>query len=358
MVLKDLISVARCKTVLKCTGFIWILLLTSLTFHSTAVEKAYAKAAFKSKKEMVQSADFIALVDIVSVKPVKIKGKTWTYQQEARARPIKILKAVKKSDKAKKRTAKTSLRLLGDESFECAQVKFTKGSCLVFLKKEEGGFYTRNNWGLSCMPVEDGKIKWFDGSNNGFRREFQPKEVVFADIKRMLSRNTGVATSQTPTGLEKGKPTRSQTESQKATQTRSATRSQTNPKTIPKKKSEKSVPSYIEPLIKATRVTDIQIGEGGEYSKNYAIFARALKDREVRLPALTAQIESASPAGKIYLAMLIKHHFPEAAKPILEGLLKNKDGLEIQSGCEIMEYTVSSAAKELLERGKLIMFSY
>lgn len=313
---------------------VFIVILTLIMIGLAQPSTTFAKAAFKSKEGMILSADLIALVEIISVKPVKVKGKAWTYRQEALARPVQIIKGVPKYQyantksspgeltKADSRDSKSSrnsdksprvkvLRLLGDENFECAQVKFKPGKALVFLNRE-ANFYRGNNWGLSSMPVARAKIETLEWFSQGLKRSPRELKSVISEIKQILNQ-----------GARKAK-----------------------------------VPSYLKPLTKATKVTDEQVGEGGESSKDYALYARALKDRTLEFNSLNSHMKSSTPSGKIYFAMLIMKHFPEQAKPTLTKLLGDKSSLEVQSGCEIMDYTVSSAVRELLDRGKLIMLSY
>ena len=113
-----------------------------------------------------------------------------------------------------------------------------------------------------------------------------------------------------------------------------------------------SMPSYIQPLLEADSVTDQYAGRGGE-SKSFKLLTRALKDKELKLKTLNDSLKDATPAGKIYIALIMMKHYPEKARSTLEALSKDNSKFVFSSGCEAMNYTVGKAAKELLSTGKL-----
>lgn len=253
-----------------------------------------AKAAFQSKEGMIKSADVIALVNIVKVEKVKTPGKPFDYGQKAIAEPIKILKG----------SLQKNAVLLGDENFICAQVKFKPGRALVFLKKHTG-FYTGNNWGLSVRPAtgvgQAERIDWFDGKN-GFSVSPQPRLEVFKDIDNILN---------------------------------------------------SAAPSYLEPLTKANRLTYATIGEG-ERSTLYPVFGRALADSALRPDHLEGLMKRSTPAGKIYLVMVMMRRDKNSADKILKELEKDSTSLDYQSGCEVFPTTVGEVAHSLLTNRKFM----
>ena len=269
---------------------LWVLILLCLI----APPEVSAKAAFKSKEAMIKSADVIALVNILRVEEKKTPGKPFDYGQKAIADPINVLKG----------SLPKNAVFLGDENFICAQVKFKPGRALVFLKKHPG-YYTGNNWGLSVRAVTGEKaaekIDWFDG-NNGFSARPQPQAEVLKDIDNILKSMT---------------------------------------------------PSYIEPLTKAKRLTDATIGEG-ERSTLYPIFIRALADQSLKPETLTDLIKRSTPAGKIYLVMVLMRRDKNSADKILKELEKDSTTLEYQSGCEVFPTTTGKAAHALLTDGKFM----
>lgn len=274
-----------------------MLLVLILLLCSMAPAAVSAKAAFQSKEGMIKSADVIALVNIVKVEKVKTPGKTFDYGQKAIAEPIEILKG----------SLQKNAVLLGDENFICAQVKFKAGRALVFLKQQRG-FYTGNNWGLSVRPVtgvgQTERIDWFDGKN-GFSVSPQPRLEVFKDIDRVLKSVT---------------------------------------------------PSYLKPLTKAKRLTDATIGEG-ERSTIYPIFKRALDDTSLKPNLLTDLIKRSTPAGKIYLVMVLMRRDQNSADKQLKELEKDSTAVEYQSGCEVFPTTVGEAAHSLLAERKFMDIS-
>ena len=116
---------------------------------------------------------------------------------------------------------------------------------------------------------------------------------------------------------------------------------------------EKKFPAYIEPLLKARSVTDQYLGRGGE-SPTYKIFQKALKDKTLSFDGLKQSIKDATPAGKIYIAMIIYHKNKTEGKAILKSLLKDDTELRVSTGCLAHLYTVGKAAQELFDKGTLL----
>lgn len=254
-----------------------------------------AKAAYRSKTTMIHSADVIVFADIKRVEKVEKQGKHWKYRQKAVIEPIKMLKG----------KLPANAKIFGGENFICAQVNFKPGKALLFLKKSND-YYVGNNWHLSVRSASNGKIEWFAGSNV-FGLKPQEKSKVFADVKNTMKEATN-----------------------------------------------KNEPSYIKPLLKAKQVNDELIGEGGAPSQDFKIFKRALLDKNISLPFLKKSISQASASGKIYMAMIMMKHYPKEAKSTLQSLKSDQTKFDFQSGCEILSYSVNSAAKELLEKGNLL----
>lgn len=263
-----------------------------LTFNQVS---ANGKAAFASKSKMIKTADTIAQVNILEVKKVKFKGKHWTYSQKAIVKPLAILKG--ELDKSSK--------IYGGENFICASVKYKPGTYLLFLKKIDD-YYVGNNWHMSVRPCKNNKIQWFSQKD---RIQFVPteKSIVFSDIASEL-----------------------------------------------KKMTNNQIQNCLETLASAKQVSDELIGEGGTKSKDFGKFLILLRDKQTGANQLEQFIKSASPAGKIYLSMVLMKRAPDRAKATLSSLTTNRDKFEFQSGCEILSYTVGSAAKELLSNGSLL----
>ena len=111
---------------------------------------ACAKAYYATRREMVERAEVIAIVDVEEIQPTSLQGKHWTYSESAEARVVKCVKG----------QLPERITLLGKESFICAQVNLHRGRCLVFLKKDTPG-YAGCNWRASCIPIDKaGQLSW------------------------------------------------------------------------------------------------------------------------------------------------------------------------------------------------------
>lgn len=111
--------------------------------------------------------------------------------------------------------------------------------------------------------------------------------------------------------------------------------------------------SYIAPLLKATRVSGKFQGRGG-LSKDYKLFKKALADKTIKIDSLESSMKTATPAGKLYVAMILLKHSPEKGKTVLKSMSKDSTKLILLTGCIANSYTVGKAAKELLEKGSLL----
>ena len=141
---------------------------------------AHAKAAYKDKVEMTQSAEVIAIVEIKGLQKVEVKGKFWTYHQKASDKVEKVLKG----------TLPSTVALFGDEDFICARCHFGTGRYLVFLDKD-GELLTGNNWQLSARKITGTDVEWF-GEKNVFEQKKAPLSNVLSEIGKLLtSRKTG-----------------------------------------------------------------------------------------------------------------------------------------------------------------------
>lgn len=137
-----------------------VLLLTS-TVH--------ARASYKDKVQMIETAEVIAIVEITRVERVLIKGKHWTYQQKASAKVEKVLNGKLAGNVA----------LYGDENFICARCHFETGRYLVFLVRD-GELLTGNNWHLSALKItgdSEEKVEWFDDE-----KRIEKKEMLLSDV--------------------------------------------------------------------------------------------------------------------------------------------------------------------------------
>ncbi len=109
----------------------------------------WAKAYHPSAREMIQKAEFIALVKLEDPVVQEMKGD-WTYGEVSSAHLNKTIKG----------SLPSKFKIHGRENFICAQCHFLKGENLVFLRKDHG-LYVGQAWDISCLPVKEGKVDWF-----------------------------------------------------------------------------------------------------------------------------------------------------------------------------------------------------
>lgn len=167
------------KRFFSCLTVVLLLLLGAM------VQKGHAKAAFKDKKQMIETAQVIDIVEITSIEKASVKGNPWTYQQKASAKVEKVLKG-KLPDK---------VSLYGDETFICARCHFEKGRYLVFLDRDRE-LLTGNNWQLSARKITDdnkanntekAQVEWFDAKNI-FERPKAPLNQALKEIAAVLDK--------------------------------------------------------------------------------------------------------------------------------------------------------------------------
>ena len=128
------------------------------------------------------------------------------------------------------------------------------------------------------------------------------------------------------------------------------------PATVAQEMTAASLPSYLEPLLKASSVTG-RFGGLGVPAKDYPLFEKALNDKSLKQSSLKKAMKSATPAGKLYVAMIMLKHYPKEAETALKTLADNSKQVQIQEGCIVQEYSLSKAAKELLTKGTLASIS-
>lgn len=114
---------------------------------------AWTKAYYPSAREMIQKAEFIALVSLDEPVQQEVKG-SWTYGEATDARLNKSIKG----------SLPSKFKIHGREDFRCAQCHFPKGESLVFLRKDHD-LYVGQAWGISCLPVKSGQVDWFSDLN-------------------------------------------------------------------------------------------------------------------------------------------------------------------------------------------------
>jgi hypothetical protein len=120
---------------------------------------AQARATYKGKMQMIDTAEAIAVVTITSSTKVTAKGKLWDYRQKASARVESVLKG----------RLPGRVSLYGDEDFPCARSHFAPGRYLVFLH-HDNNLWTGNNWYLSAWKINKDKVEWFADDKTSYGR--------------------------------------------------------------------------------------------------------------------------------------------------------------------------------------------
>jgi hypothetical protein len=140
-----------------------------------------ARAAFKSKVQMIETAEVIAVVEITNSEKVSVKGAHWTYSQKATASVESVVKG----------SLPGNVFLYGDENFRCARCRFNKGRYLVFLHRD-GELLTGNNWHLSVRKItgtSQQTVEWFDNEN---------KDALLSDVLSEISAQVSTSESSKP----------------------------------------------------------------------------------------------------------------------------------------------------------------
>ncbi|MBZ0184961.1 MAG: hypothetical protein K8F91_01825 [Candidatus Obscuribacterales bacterium] len=254
-----------------------------------------AKAAFKTRDNMIDNASVIALVDIEKVEPASVKGSLWTYSQIARARPVKVLKG----------SMPDNARLYGQENFRCAQVIYKPGRALVFLSME-GDRLVGNNWGLSVREVKNNSLEWFI-DNNSLKTTNQQVSSVISSISRHLLRSSIKMTPDPD----------------------------------------------LEIIAKASHFCDGVLGEAATTAPEFLAFTRLLKSKTAKLCDLEAMLTSATPQGKLYTAMLVYKLYPTERSKLKARFKADKTKISMQTGCELFDSTLGQSIDELTSSGKI-----
>lgn len=120
--------------------------------------------------------------------------------------------------------------------------------------------------------------------------------------------------------------------------------------------SKKNLPAYLKKLLHATTFDDQVRGEGG-LSANYAAYCEA---REKIVAIEVADLEwlraRASPAGRLYAAVLMKESGKISDEEAFGKLLKDTARVQYLSGCKGMETTVKEVAAQFMKEGRFMNF--
>lgn len=294
--------IRRGPSFLSFTARVFAMLLLLPAMWLLAPVSVDAKAAFKSATDMIADADVIAVVRVESVENASVKSGHWTYSKRAVTVPLQVIKG----------KVPGKFYMLGGENFICAQCNYEPGKALVFLKKE-GDAFRGNNWHLSIRPIRESKVEWFkEGGKSLFDMQPMPLKVVVPKVRRQVKQDEQL----------------------------------------------EQLPACMETLRKAAYLADGTIGEQAKVAPEFLAYKEALRLKGVEPDQLELMLKRATPAGKIYTAMVMAKHYPSFAKEVLEQIQTDRDPVVIRSGCEVLhDFTVGQAASELLNKKKFMGFS-
>lgn len=143
---------------------------------------AFAKAYFSPKKEMIQRAEAIAVVNITSVIETNVDPVAhvpgWAYRQKATAEVERSLKG----------DAKGTIEIYGLESFICAQCRYEKGKFLVFLRKENGR-WVGSNWQPGIRAITGDNVAWLTKDDDAFESKPAPLADVLSEIEAQVKKD-------------------------------------------------------------------------------------------------------------------------------------------------------------------------
>ena len=136
----------------------------------------FANARYAQKKDMIEEAECIAVVNITKVEKANRKEKSWTYRQKAAATVEQCLKG----------DVKGEITIYGLEDFVCAQCRYEKGRFILFLRKD-GSLWVGSNWHLGIRPIKEKTVEWFKDDKTFFEMKDTPLDKVVDEINTVVN---------------------------------------------------------------------------------------------------------------------------------------------------------------------------
>jgi hypothetical protein len=115
-------------------------------------------------------------------------------------------------------------------------------------------------------------------------------------------------------------------------------------------------PDYILKLSKAEYLDDSAVGYAAIKSDDFKAFERALNAGASIRDDLDRLVKEASPAGRIYAAILISRLDKDAGTGLFESLKSDQARVVYRSGSLVEERTVGELAADLLRGEPIIIF--
>lgn len=107
-------------------------------------------------------------------------------------------------------------------------------------------------------------------------------------------------------------------------------------------------PPYLEALTQADTLDDPAVGIAGQKSETYQAFEQAMAAGNTIRPELEKMLQQATPAGRLYAALLLMKLDRKAGKQALKQLQADQATVIRFSGCLRLPMTVSQAAAQVL----------
>lgn len=156
--------------------------ILALSFLVCCQLPALAKAYHPTMKEIIQTAEVIAVVKVDSCDSKLTKSSSFDYREESTATIKTLLKG----------TAPKKISILGAEVFKCANCHFPAGESLVFLRKS-GDSYVGVGWHNANLPITNGKVAWFQNLD-------ERRSDIQTDLKSAIDQiKTVMTNSSNPT---------------------------------------------------------------------------------------------------------------------------------------------------------------
>ncbi|MEW6731204.1 MAG: hypothetical protein AB1489_07695 [Acidobacteriota bacterium] len=120
---------------------------------------------------------------------------------------------------------------------------------------------------------------------------------------------------------------------------------------------ERKLPDYLEILGKAEYLDDSAVGYAAKRSETYQAFEKALAAGESIYLDLDWLRQHASPAGRIYAAILINQLNKEDGRKAYQELQKDTAMVDYRSGSLVESRIVGEIAEDLLRGETIIIFN-
>ncbi len=251
---------------------------------------AFAKAAYASKNQMIDCSEVIAVVDIKNVEKSAEKGKSWVFGQKATARTVQLLKG----------KLPGTCTIYGGENFICARCDLTVGKSLVFLNRDEERLIG-SNWHLSIRPIKNEQLDWLESDSINLKPA--NLSIVIGEIKKELGDDPQ---------LERLK-------------------------------------GSLKELSQAQALTD----SGSTEAKSPSTYRKAVRGlKPAQKPLLWSMFKNATPAGRIYAAMLLRHIDKTEGDRALAMLATCNGTVKYKSGSKQTSVGVWQVCSELFSKSK------